>query len=110
MAGSRNQRSRGISKRAAEPKHYSRSKITNGVTLLPQIDMREAWPRRYKDLVSLFATDLGDEPSQLSQGQLQLIRRSAALAVELERLEAKFAANSGATLDELNMFSAAPTR
>lgn len=76
------------------------SKVTNGSALLPQLDGRTSWARRYKDLVALHVADLGG-PASISQAQLNLIRRAAALTVELERWECRFAVYDGASATDL---------
>jgi hypothetical protein len=74
-----------------------RSRLTNGKTLLQEIDGRSAQARRFRDLFGLYVADLGGEDAGLSEGQLSLARRAACLTVELERLETVFAQNEGAT-------------
>src|SRR5262245_43348257 len=71
-------------------KAEGRSRITNGTDLLPGIDGRSNWARRFRDVIGLHTSDLGgiDECSQAEQS---IIRRAAALTVELENLEVKFA-------------------
>jgi hypothetical protein len=86
-------------------KPKARSRITNGVDLLPDIDQRNTWVRRYRDLVALFAADTGLEPESLSQGQRALVRRMAALCTELELMETRFAKNGGSKPDELEIFA-----
>lgn len=73
----------------------SRSRVTNGSELLPGLDGRSLWARRFRDLVCLHVSDLGGETS-VSQSQLSLVRRAAALTVELERLETQFATEDDA--------------
>jgi hypothetical protein len=83
----------------------ARSKITNGSALLPSVDARGTWGRRFRDLNDSFSSDLGQTDSDaLSEGQRALVRRASALCVELERLEVKFARRGGAEVDELNVF------
>jgi len=83
-----------------------RSRITNGKELLPSIDGRSIWARRLRDLISLHTRDLGGFDN-LSQAQLSLIRRAAALTVELEHLEEKFQVNGSATPDQLKIYQMA---
>ena len=85
----------------------TRSRLTNGTVLLPSIDGRSIWSRRFRDLNGLFASDLGNEPESLSEGQKALVRRSSALCVELEAMEDRFARNKGATIQELEVFQRA---
>jgi hypothetical protein len=85
-------------------KLQARSKITNGSALLPSVDGRSMWGRRFRDLYDSFSSDLGQADDALSEGQRALVRRASALCVELERLEVKFARRGGAEVDELNVF------
>jgi hypothetical protein len=80
-----------------------RSRVTNGSSLLPELDGRSLWARRYRDLIALHVSDLGGEAG-VSQAQLSLIRRAAALTVELERWEARFAADDGAPAEALAVY------
>jgi hypothetical protein len=68
----------------------ARSRVTNGYNLLPNIDNRTLWVRRFRDLIALHTTDLGGE-DVVTEGEKALIRRAACLMVELERLEMLFA-------------------
>jgi hypothetical protein len=88
-------------------KLHGRSKITNGKALLPTIDGRSIWARRFRDLYNAFGSDLGQDDTSLSEGQRALIRRASALCVELEHYESKFAENGGAEVDELDTFQRA---
>lgn len=83
-------------------KPKARSRITNNKELLPGIDARSVWLRRFRDLNALLATDCGN--GALSNGQLAIIRRASALAVECELLETKFARNHGATPEQLEIY------
>lgn len=68
-----------------------RSRVTNGSALfLGGVDGRSATARRFRDLIAAMTSDLGGA-DLLSEGQRQLIRRAAALAVECERGEARMA-------------------
>ena len=67
-------------------KPEARSKISNGSALLDGIDGRSARARRFRDVLGEIVSDLGG-PDRLSEGQRQLARRGAMLAVECERLE-----------------------
>jgi hypothetical protein len=57
---------------------------------LPDADGRTLWARRYRDLTNAFADDLGGV-DRLSQMKLALVRRTAAITVEIERLECRLA-------------------
>jgi hypothetical protein len=88
-------------------KAKARSRVINGVELLPGIDRRSVWYRRFRDLNGLFAIDLGGDPTTLSEGQRALVRRAAALCTELELMETRFARNGGAKVVELEVFQRA---
>lgn len=81
------------------------SRITNGSALLPgNVDGRSTWVRRCKDLIALHTTDLGG-PENISVAELSLIRRAAALTVELEMMEASWAEAGQATPAQLDLYS-----
>jgi hypothetical protein len=61
-------------------------------------DPLSAWGRRYRDLVADHASDLGGA-EHLSAAQCSLVRRCAALEVELERMEARLSAGETVNLD-----------
>jgi len=65
-----------------------RSRVSNGKDILPGVDQRSAIARRYRDLVAGVIGDMGGI-DQCSEAKLQLIRRTAALSVQLEDLEAR---------------------
>jgi hypothetical protein len=83
-------------------KQNGRSRITNGMELLPEVDGRSFWARRMRDLIALHVRDAGGE-DLLSEAQLSLIRRAAAITIELERLEQSFA-NGEATVAMLTEY------
>jgi hypothetical protein len=68
----------------------ARSKVTNGAALFSSdlIDGRSAMSRRFRDVLGAIVGDLGGS-DRLSEGQRQLARRCALLAVECEKLEAR---------------------
>ena len=68
------------------PKSKGRSRITNGNALFEGIDGRSATARRFRDVLAEIVSDLGG-PDRLSEGQRQIARRCAMLAVECEKLE-----------------------
>ena len=74
----------------------ARSRVTNGNDWLSGVDQRSSIARRYRDLMAEAIADAGGV-SECSQARLQLIRRLAALSVQLEQLEAKLA--DGADID-----------
>lgn len=77
----------------------ARSKVTNGVKLLPGFDGRSAWGRRFHDLCALHARDAGGIDA-LSEAQVSLIRRASALEVTLENIELDMALGFEVDLDQ----------
>jgi hypothetical protein len=77
----------------------NRRKVTNGVKLLPGLDGRSSWSRRFHDLCASHAQDAGG-PDTLSEAQISLIRRASALEVTLERLELDMAEGREVDLDQ----------
>ncbi len=78
--------------------------MTNGKSLLAGVDGRSVWARRFRDLIDLHVTDRGGD---MSQAKRSIIRRAAALEVELERLEAKFALAGEASAADLDLYQRA---
>ena len=66
---------------------FNRSKVTNGSRLLEGIDGRSPIARRFRDLVSSFAHDLGGMV-QLSEADRALVKQAASLTVLSEQLQA----------------------
>src|SRR4051812_48976288 len=87
-------------------KPMARSRITNGSGLLPDIDHRSVWVRRFRDVLALHLNDLGGEASA-THAEKALARRAACLVVELEQLERKFALQGGAEAAELTEYGRA---
>jgi len=88
-------------KKIAGNKLKGMSKITNGTRLLPSVDCRSGWARRFSDLTRELISDC----DAMSGGQVELCRRAGALSVELERMETKWAAAEGChDLKELETF------
>jgi hypothetical protein len=81
----------------------NRSKISNGNTLLPNVDGRSTWVRRCRDIIEAHLADLGGTLNT-SEAERSIIRRAATLTTELERLEVKFALSAGATADDLDLY------
>ena len=71
-------------------KPMARTKITNGVRILPGVDGRSMWVRRFRDVRALHLADLGGEDA-VSEAEKSIVRRAACLTVELERMEMMFA-------------------
>jgi hypothetical protein len=88
----------------AEPLKKGRSRVTNGKTLFVggSGDARPAWARRLRDVWRLHLSDLGG-PDAVSEAERSIARRAAILTVELERMEAGFAATD-ATPDQLMLY------
>jgi hypothetical protein len=90
----------------ARQKGPQRSRVTNGSALLPDlpgIDGRSAWVRRCKDVIAAHLSDLGGEDNT-SAAERSIIRRASVMTVELEQLEAKFAAAGSAEAGELDLY------
>src|SRR5215831_17156931 len=81
----------------------ARSRVTNGRGLLPNVDGRTLWVRRFRDLLALHLSDLGGS-DRASEAEKAIVRRSATLIVELERLEMCFAAAGQATDHQLELY------
>jgi len=92
-----------VTRRFADASQLNRSAVTNGSELLPGLDGRSLWARRFRDLIAQHTADLGGE-ANVSQAQLSLIRRAAALTVELERWETRFADDDGAKAQALDQY------
>jgi len=69
----------------------ARTRVTNGRDLLPGVDGRTYWARRMRDIMALHVSDLGGVEA-CSEAEKSVVRRIAALTIELERLEQRFAA------------------
>jgi hypothetical protein len=83
-------------------KPEARSRITNGSEVLPDVDGRSSWVRRFRDVQALHLSDLGGQ-ANVSEAEQAIARRAACLIVELEQLEQKFAtqgASEGGQLDQ----------
>jgi hypothetical protein len=77
----------------AKPKKC-RSAVTNGSRLFVEAASDNKWRRRFSDILGEIVSDLGGAAG-LSEGQRQLARRCATIALECERMEG-IAANGGA--------------
>jgi hypothetical protein len=74
--------------RATKPRSLTnRSRITNGKDILAGVDQRSAAARRFRDVLINIYGDLGGL-DLLSEGQRQLARRCATIAVACEKMEA----------------------
>jgi hypothetical protein len=72
--------------------------VTSGRQLFIDGNPNSAWSRRFSDLVLGHASDAGGF-DLLSEAQLSLIRRAAAIECELERLDARLSAGEPVDLD-----------
>jgi hypothetical protein len=84
-------------------KKHGRSRISNGNALLPNVDGRSGWIRRARDVIADHLSDLGGLDNT-SAAERSIVRRAAVLTVELERLEARFAAAGEASADALDLY------
>src|SRR5215470_4400246 len=93
---------------AAKPPHRldlgprapaQRSAVTNGKRLFVQGSGTSAWSRRYADLILGHVADAGGRDS-LSEAQLSLIKRAAAIECELEQLEGRLSEGEQVDLDK----------
>jgi hypothetical protein len=75
-----------------------RSAVTSGRKLFVEGSPNSAWSRRYHDLVVGHANDLGGH-DMLSNAQMSLIRRAAAIEAELERLDARLSSGEEVDMD-----------
>jgi hypothetical protein len=86
------------SQRAPTRARRPRSAITSGRKLFVEGDPNSAWSRRFHDLVLGHVSDAGGF-DLLSDAQLSLIKRCAAIECELERLDARLSAGEEVDLD-----------
>jgi hypothetical protein len=66
-----------------------RSALTNGSTLVADVDGRSAWMRRLRDIVHAHVADLGGEDA-ISHSERVLLNRSSMLTLQLEMMEAQW--------------------
>lgn len=81
---------------------FNRSRITSGRDLLPGVDGRSMWYRRFQDVNRLHLSDLGGI-DQASEAEKAIVRRTAALITELEMMEVAFA-STGSTPTALDLY------
>jgi hypothetical protein len=77
----------------------SRSRISNGRALLPDIDGRSAMARRFRDIADAILVDQGGLDN-CSESRVQLVRRFAAAAVLAERMESRIANGESVDISE----------
>jgi hypothetical protein len=75
-----------------------RSAVTNGGRLHVECPGDTKWARRFRDVLSQIIADIGG-PDGLSEGQRQLARRCATIAIACERMEGEAARGAAIDLD-----------
>jgi hypothetical protein len=80
-----------------------RSALTNGSRLFANVDGRNPWVRRAKDVIGALLADLGGEDNTTT-AERSIIRRCAVLTCELEVIEARFAEANGASSEDLDLY------
>ena len=68
----------------------ARSAVTNGSIIIPGCDMRQAWARRYRDLLDAGVADLGG-PDNMSNAETALCRHVSWLILQMELIEERVA-------------------
>jgi hypothetical protein len=91
-----------IVERGAVRTKRPRSAVTSGRKMFVEGNPNSAWSRRYFDLCQSHIHDVscGEGPDALTAAQLSLIHRAAAIACELERLDARLSVGETIGLDE----------
>ncbi len=97
------------SNRLAPRKAVARSRVTNGVDVLPNVDGRSLIARRYRDVAAQIVADMGGI-ERCSEARLQLIRRFAAAAVLAEQLEARLARGENIDVSEFSVLASTAVR
>jgi hypothetical protein len=77
--------------------------VGNGRKYAPATDGRSLWARRAKEVFTELLHDLGG-PTNTSAAERSLMKRGAALTVELERYEQKFSLNEHASVRDLDIY------
>jgi hypothetical protein len=72
--------------------------VSNGSAVHQNVDERSAGARRFRDLVSAFSADLGDD---LSEADMAMVRTAAALTLKSEQMQAALAAGQDVDSDAL---------
>jgi hypothetical protein len=91
---------------AAEIAPESEGGLPRRAGLLPGVDGRSSWARRCRDAIAELTNDLGGV-SNCSSAERAIIRRSAVLITELERLEVRFATAGEASTTDLEAYGRA---
>jgi hypothetical protein len=76
-----------------------RSAVTNGKRLHVVSPGDGKWSRRFADILGEIISDLGGAGAGLSEGQRQIARRCATIAIACERMEGEAAAGQSIDLD-----------
>lgn len=87
-------------------KPQARARVSNGSAVLAGVDGRSTWSRRLRDVIELHLVDLGGAAA-VSEAERSIVRRIAALTVELERMESQFANDGGASERSLDVYNRA---
>jgi hypothetical protein len=82
-----------------------RSAVSNGKRLFVERPGDTAWARRFRDVLAEIISDLGGHDAGLSEGQRQLARRCATIAIACERLEGEAATGAPIDLDVYGMLT-----
>ena len=82
----------------ARPPAVLRSRVTNGKRPFVEADGRGPWARRWRDVVFEICADLGGAGG-LTEGQRQLARRAATIAVACEKMEGEAAQGTDINLE-----------
>ncbi len=91
------------SPKQAGTKPTNKSRVSNGSAILSDVDGRSVWVRRFRDVIESHVADLGGG-QVVSEAERSIVRRAAALTVELERLESQFATVGEAAPDALDLY------
>ena len=83
---------------------FVRSATTNDLLALRGVDGRSVIARRYRDVAIALADDLGGQ-EKLGEPTKILVRQAAALAVQVESLQAKIVAGEDIDLEQLTRLS-----
>jgi hypothetical protein len=78
----------------------TRSAVTNGERLHVERPGNTAWARRFRDVLEQVIADLHTNNETLSEGQRQLARRAATIAIVCEKMEGEAAAGNDIDLDQ----------
>lgn len=86
-----------------------RSAVTNGKRLYVVRPGDTAWARRFRDVLAEIISDLGGHDGGLSEGQRQLARRCATIAIACEKLEGEAAAGAAIDLETYGKLTDRPS-